>query len=262
MKAIVATVFSCLFCLSLTSCGGDNVAPEPVIDETVVGFTTVPLNATKSHVRGGETVVGNLIADAMYELADMQGHGVDVAWINGGNIRFDSQIRPNGTYPPGEISKAQVLELLPFLNSAVVVTMTGFELKSSMERSVHLLPVPEGSSGSGAFIHVSSQMQIFVDLSGTPQDLDELNEPASIAVEGTRIVSIVIDDVELDESQNYRVLMPDFIARGGDGYVRLGEIAASNKVDLGFTTASALEAYLIGNSPVTPIIENRIVITP
>lgn len=262
MKMIFATWLSCLLCLMLAGCGADKVASEPVVDETVVGFSTVALDANKAHVRGGETALGNLIADAMYEYADLQGQGIDVAWINGGNIRFDSQTRADGIYPSGDISKAQVLEVLPFLNTGVIVTMTGMALKSSLERSVHLLPVPLGDSGSGAFIHVSSQMQVFVELSQVAQDLDELNEPVSIAVEGQRVVSILLNGNEIDETQNYRVLMPDYIARGGDGFVRLGEIDPQNKIDLGFTIATTLETYLLNHSPVTPIVENRIVINP
>ena len=247
-----------IFCF--LGCGADEIVSIPESDDSIVGFTTVDLDANKPVVRGGEAVLGNLIADSFLFYAIDEGYDVDFAMANGGNIRFNSTTRSSGIYPSGDITQDDINELLPFNNSGIIVEITGLELRSTIERSVHALPISEGSSGNGAFAHVSSGVQIVVDTSLPAQIIDELNNVETIATEGERVVQVTINGELLDIQQTYLVLIPSFAAGGGDAYVMLGAISDDRKIDLGEPLKFALKDYLELNSPVTPIIENRIIV--
>lgn len=244
----------------LFGCNADDIAPIAESDESVAGFTTVDLDANKPVVRGGEAVLGNLIADSFLSYAINEGYNVDFAMANGGNIRFNSTTRTNGIYPAGDITQDDINELLPFNNTGIIVEITGLELKSTLERSVHALPISEGNSGNGAFAHVSSGIQIVVDTSLQAQIIDELNNVGSITIEGERVVQVTINGELLDLQRTYLVLIPSFAAGGGDAYVTLGAIGDDRKIDLAEPLKIALRDYLAVISPVTPIIENRILV--
>jgi len=244
----------------VTGCGASDIANEPAVDQSMVGYTTVPLDANKAVVRGKEAVLGNLVADAFVEYARENGYDVDFAIVNGGNLRFDPNVRADGIYPAGEITRENVSEILPFGNSGIILTITGGELKKTLERSVHHLPLTPDEDGNGAFLHFSAGVQVVADLSRQPQVIDELNQETEIVTPGERIVSMTLNGDNLDLEANYLVLASSFIAGGGDGHLTLGQIEDSRRTDLGEDLVVALENYFRQNSPVTPIVENRIII--
>jgi len=249
-----------LFPLLLTGCGADDIAQAPEPDETIVGYSVVDINANKPVVRGGEAIFGNMVADAMVYHATQLGLSVDGAIVNGGNLRFSSSNRPDGIYPSGEISRDNINEMLPFLNFIWVMELRGSQLKSSFERSAHALPIPEGSSGNGAFLQVSSNFQLTFDLSQQAQLLDELVTPPQIDTEGERLQTIVLNGVPVQDDQIYTILVPEYIGDGGDGFIALGETADNSIQITDFVTADTLESYLETFSPIAPQIENRIIL--
>lgn len=66
----------------------------------------------------------------------------DIAFINGGAIR--------ASLPKGEISYANIFNVMPFDNSIIIITLTGQQIKEALEHSVSQLP--EDFSG---LLHVS-----------------------------------------------------------------------------------------------------------
>ena len=75
------------------------------LDE-VVGKTDVKLDLASAVVRTQETNMADFIADVY-----RQSTGADVALVNGGSIRADSQIEP------GNITRRDVLQILPLQQS-------------------------------------------------------------------------------------------------------------------------------------------------
>lgn len=246
--------------LLISSCGQDDIVPVPEPNDSIVGFSTVELNANKPVVRGGEAVLGNLVADSFAAYARSQNHNIDFAVANGGNIRFDSALRPDGIYPAGNITQDNAHEILPFNNTGIVIEITGAELKSTFERSVYAIPVTDTFTGSGAFMQLSSGIQIVVDINLPAQILDELNGVERIVSEGQRVIQVSINGEPMQLDKNYLVLIPSYAAGGGDGFVALGAINSERRVDLGIPLVEALIDYLNINSPITPIIENRILV--
>jgi 2',3'-cyclic-nucleotide 2'-phosphodiesterase (5'-nucleotidase family) len=232
----------------LGSCRKDEHAPKP----TELGTITVDLIATENVVRKKEALIGNLICDAIIVNVRSKGKMVDLAAVNGGSIRFNSARRPDGVYRAGIFTAEMVDEMLPFEDATVLVKLNGKQLKQIMERSVAQYPLAKGS-----FLQLSKELKIAVDSTRPPQILNI--EETMIISEGSRIQSMMLNNVAVDTSGSYTVAFPKFIADGNDGYVTLKNISSGLKEDLQENQSNALKEYIILNSPLTPVIENRIV---
>jgi 2',3'-cyclic-nucleotide 2'-phosphodiesterase (5'-nucleotidase family) len=181
-----------------------------------------------------------------------KGKIVDLAAVNAGSIRFNSSRRPDGVYRAGIFTAEMVDEMLPFEDATVLIRLNGKQLKQVLERSVAQYPLAKGS-----FLQLSNELKISVDSTKPPQIINI--EETMIISEGSRIQSMMLNNVEIDTAGSYTVAFPKFIADGNDGYVTLKNIASGLKEDLQENQSNALKEYIILNSPLTPVIENRIV---
>lgn len=155
----------------------------------VVGSTSVDLDGERENVRTRETNLGNLIADAMLDAT-----GADVAMNNGGGIRM--------TIPQGKITKAQILEVLPFSNYVVLKEVSGKDILTIMEMGIALYPEAAG---------------------GFPQVAGIRFEYDSSRAAGKRIVNAWIGGEKLVAAKKYTFATNDFLAAGGDGYDMLAK---------------------------------------
>ena len=195
--------------------------------DVTLGTTTSALDSQRASVRGGETAIGNLIADAMREAV-----GADVAITNGGGIRG------NRTYDAGSaITRRDVLSELPFGNKTLLLEVTGADIADALENGVS-----EVENGGGRFPQVS----------GLGFTLD-LAQPA-----GQRVSEIMVGEAALDRNARYTLATNDFMARGGDGYgmfrsakVLLGDLD-------GKLMANDVMAYIRAKGTVAPQVEGRI----
>ncbi len=154
-----------------------------------VGKTTVPLNAKSKDSRTVETNIGDFIADAFRAAT-----AADVALINGGSVRADDVI------PAGELTKRDVLSILPFANPVVKVEITGATLRKVLEHGVS----QSAESGEpGRFPQVSGLRFTF-----------DATRPV-----GSRVTEVTVGGKPLDEKKNYTLATSSFLAiDGGDGY--------------------------------------------
>jgi 5'-nucleotidase/UDP-sugar diphosphatase len=222
----------------------------------VLGTINVNLDANKEVVRTQESLIGNMICDALKSELDRRGEIADFVVLNGGAIRFSPSTRPSGIYPAGPITSHMVDEMLPFGDANIIVTMSGKELKRIFERSVAQLPQAEGP-----FLQVSKELTITIDTSQQAQIINDLVDPPIIVTEGKRITSIKINHAEFDTAATYRVAASTFLAeeKGNDGYVVFRNIPAARKVDLGDDQALVVKQYIKLKAPLTPVIQGRIV---
>lgn len=164
---------------------------EAVTSE-VLAKIDVKLEGAREQVRAGETNLGNLITNALIATT-----GADVALVNGGGIRASIEI--------GEVTKKNVIEVLPFGNTGVMIEATGAEIIAALENGVKDYPTPRG-----AFAHVGGMSYTF-DASKTV---------------GNRIVEVLIGGKPIEVNKTYKLATNDFIAAGGDEY----EMFKDNKV--------------------------------
>ncbi len=149
-----------------------------------VGTAAADLEGGKDAVRTGETNLGNLVADVMREAS-----GADVALINGGTIRAG--------IPAGAVTIGTIYNVLPFDNWLISFAITGKELRESLETGVSRVEVRDGG-----FPQVSGMRYTF-------------NPAAPV---GSRVVSVSVAGVPLDEERRYVLATHDFLAAGGNGY--------------------------------------------
>jgi 5'-nucleotidase len=109
--------------------------------ERIIGRTTSPIDPSTSLSRKSESMVGDLVSDAM-----RSGTGADVALLNSGTLRLDEVIQP------GPISNHQLEAIFPFADQSRVVTfpVTGAALRRILEHGVS-----RGILGTGGFLQVS-----------------------------------------------------------------------------------------------------------
>jgi 2',3'-cyclic-nucleotide 2'-phosphodiesterase (5'-nucleotidase family) len=154
-----------------------------------VGRTAVALDARESLTRREETPLGRFFAALLRDRVDAQ-----VGLLNSGAIRG------NRVISAGPITKQDIRTLLPFSNTVTLLEVTGVALRAALERSVDELPRPTGH---------------FLQTAGIRMTVDPARPP------GQRVGPIEIEGRPLDPAGLYRVAVPDYLARGQDGYPML-----------------------------------------
>lgn len=196
---------------------------QQVILDQVIGHSSVTLQGEREVVRKGESNLGNLIADAMLDVT-----GADISLTNGGGIR--------ASIDSGNITKGDVITVLPFGNYIVTIEVTGAELVAALEVGATGYP-----AAHGAFAHVG----------GISYKIDETKEV------GQRVHSVKVKDTSLNLDQTYLLATNDFIAAGGDQFTMF----VDNKI---INNAAALDealiAYIQKIGTVNAQLENRIVV--
>lgn len=152
----------------------------------VIGKTSVVLDARASVIRRGESNLGNFLADAY-----KQALGADCALVNSGGIRSDA------TYGPGDLTKKDILSMLPFENTLVKVRLTGAHVKRLLENGVSA-----AGEEDGRFPQVSGI--IFTYDAGRPV--------------GSRLVSIEVGGKSIEPDKTYTMSVNSYLWGGGDGY--------------------------------------------
>ena len=155
----------------------------------------------------GESALGSLLSDSLREAA-----AVDVAMMNPGGLRADLDAGP--------LSFGDVYEVLPFENTVAILTLSGDELK-------RLLRVAYGEKKS-----------VF-QVSGLKVTLARC--PGPDRFQGATLAN----GKPLVPAKLYRVAMPDFLARGGDGLSPALDPLPPGRVDLGQARPGTLRDELI-----------------
>ncbi|MGL5330358.1 MAG: bifunctional metallophosphatase/5'-nucleotidase [Peptostreptococcaceae bacterium] len=167
---------------------------EKILNE-VIGNTSVKLDGERESVRYKHTNLGNLITNSMISET-----GADIALTNGGGIR--------ASINEGEITKGEILTVLPFGNYIVTIKATGQQIIDALN---HGLVV-----GAGSFTHFAG-----MDV--------KVNEVKDGETTKYKVVSAEINGKEIDKSTTYTVATNDFLAVGGDNYTMLGECELLNE---------------------------------
>lgn len=192
------------------------------ITSQVVGRTAVELNGVRANIRTKETNLGNLITDAMRAKFE-----ADAAITNGGGIR--------ASIDQGEITQGEIITVLPFGNTAMLMELSGADLKAALEHGVSEYPAAEG---------------LFPQVSGIKFTF---NGEAEV---GNRVEKVWINGEKLDPKKMYTVATNDFMKAGGDGYSMFTDAPIISEAG---GLEEVLMDYIEINSPVRPETEARIV---
>ncbi|MEL7186181.1 MAG: 5'-nucleotidase C-terminal domain-containing protein [Pseudomonadota bacterium] len=159
--------------------------------EAHIGTAAVPLNAREEQVRTRETNWGNFITDQMLGAF---GEPADLAFINSGTLRIDDTIS-------GDITFEDIGRTFGFSSFLRYTTVTGAEFIKVMEAGFRGAPAAQG------YFPQVAGFRVCVD-----RTLPEFD----------RIVSLQLPTEdgwsEIEADEDYMLVVPDFLFRGGDGY--------------------------------------------
>ncbi len=201
----------------------------------------------------------NYMADVLREeLAAFSGETIDVAFINGGAIRGGANLGPpdfdwssetarvGNPYCAGPLTREQILGWFPFQDDHVVFTLTGEQIKRSLEHGVATFADDAGTTsgadllsgdGAGPFLHPSG-LSFEATCPGTtrlkigPADCDPfegtceyLNADVADTVTKMTIGGTVVFDAanggwqDGADQQEFRVATNSFLAEGNDNHL-------------------------------------------
>lgn len=172
-----------------------------------VGATRGQFNGEREQVRFTQTNLGQLILRA--QMAKTQ---ADFAVISGGGIR--------ASLPVGKLSWRDLLQVQPFGNQVVSVTLTGAEVKTYLDAVANIKP---DAGGFAQFANVS------------------------LVRDGETVSDVRINGQPLQAKKSYRLVTNSFNAAGGDGYPRLDTHAGYQ--NSGAVDAEVLRDYVKAHSP-------------
>ncbi len=205
-------------------------ALRATMDETLnveIATLETPLDSRRNVVRGEESTMGNLIADAMRDAT-----GADIAIMNGGGIRGDT------TYDAGrKLTRRDILTELPFGNTTVVTELPGSQILLALENGVS-----QAEKGAGRFPQVSGLTYAF-DVT---------------AEAGVRVSEVMVGGAALEADTLYTVAVNDYIVGGGDGYDALGGGRIVTDGPTGSLVANDVMAYVEKLGTVSLAVEGRI----
>ncbi len=192
-----------------------------------IGSAATAMDSRRNVVRGEESTMGDLIADAMRAAT-----GADVAIMNGGGIRADR------TYDAGtKLTRRDILTELPFGNVTQLTEIPGSQLLAALENGVSQV-----DKGAGRFPQVSGMTLVY--------------DPT--AEVGKRVSEVKIGGDALEANKLYKVAVNDYILGGGDGYAALGGGRLINDSGAGALVANDVMAYVEKLGTVKPTVEGRI----
>jgi 5'-nucleotidase len=202
---------------SLVSQAETKVAP---LINQVIGTASLAITTTENSA--GESLMGNLIADAQRAST-----GTEVAFMNPGGIRAG--------LVAGPVTWGNLFTVQPFGNTLVTMKLTGSLILTALEQQWQDQPFPR-----------------IMKTSGITYSWDNAQPVGSRIVPG----SVKINGVPLVTSQTYNVTVNNFMATGGDNFLafKSGTNQTGGAVDL-----DALIAYVKSlPQPFGAAIEGRI----
>ncbi|OAE59587.1 bifunctional metallophosphatase/5'-nucleotidase [Achromobacter insolitus] len=172
-------------------------------------------------LRGGD--IQQLVAQAYLDVANASYGGADISLQSGGGVRVPLL---------GNVTAANVIEVVPFGNMLWRLDVTGAEVKSMLEDGMQAVYGAGGSTGPYPYA------------GGLRWDVN------AAQAQGNRVSNVEVRDqasgnwVPLDASRSYKLFVLSFNATGGDGYKTLANVPASRRQDIGVLDADVLQAYI------------------
>ena len=140
------------------------------------------LDGARDHVRSSSTNLGRIICASFVDAT-----GADAAFLNGGSVR--------DSIPEGDVTKGELLSVLPYGNYVYTVQISGKDLLDALNQGLK-------EPGSGAF----------------PQFWGMEIEASQMENGGYSVKSVTIDGKPLSPNDKYKLAINDFLHSGGDGY--------------------------------------------
>jgi 5'-nucleotidase len=157
-----------------------------------------------------ESALGSATADVLRQM-----EGADVALLNSGGLRAD--------LVAGPLTYGHLYETFPFDNAVATLKLNAGELRALLEAMLDHGRMPQQSG---------------------------LKLAVAACPKGLQLLSVTLaDGTALADGRVYRVVLPDYLARGGDGLEAIMGALPAERIDIGerrpVNLRDALAAYLV-----------------
>ncbi|XP_072264699.1 5'-nucleotidase [Pyxicephalus adspersus] len=212
-----------------------------------IGKTLVFLNGSSLECRFRECNMGNLICDAM--ISNNIRHPDEISWnhvslciMNGGGVRASIDERSSN----GSITTEDLLSVLPFGGTFDLIEVKGSTLKKAFEHSVHRY-----GGSTGEFLQVGGIRVVY--------NIDKEPGQRVVKLEAMCTKCRVPKYLPVENDQVYKVVLPAFLAEGGDGFSMIKN--ESLRHDSGDLDVAVVGNYIHKMLRVYPSVEGRISFT-
>ena len=185
-----------------------------------IGYSEIAMPKTKDQP---ETVLGNFVADLVFEFAKTIDAQTDLCVLNNGGLR--------SSLPQGNITIRNVFELMPFDNEIVIVTLDGKNVKE-------------------LFTYIAERKG--VPVSGIVMKLEKMNGNVVL-----NQVKIGLND--FSENNTYKIATSDYLSGGGDNmnFLGKGSIQTTSK-KIRDAIIDYIRLKTAENKKLKPVLDNRI----
>ena len=207
------------------------------VGEITADFNRAKQTATPSENRGGESPLGNFVADV--QLWATQDAGSQIALMNPGGLRADLTFAGTGANDPdGDLTYKEAAVVQPFANTLVTMDLTGAQLKQVLEEQW------QPAAASRPFLKL-----------GVSDGFEYTYDPDAAA--GDHIDAIYLDGALVDPDSSYPVTVNSFLAGGGDNFTTLAD--GANAADSGKIDLQSMVDYFEANPVASPDYAQRAV---
>ncbi|KAI4218051.1 MAG: hypothetical protein LQ349_008891, partial [Xanthoria aureola] len=161
----------------------------------------VPLDGRSSEIRGHETNLGNLLADAVRAF-----YNTDIALVNSGGVRCNRIIQPTTEAQNTALTVKDMIDILPFDNAFVVKRVSGHDILTALSNSL------SDAHTDGRFLQISG---LCVSANWHRPEHHRLITAHHCPQHGPSTL--------ISPNRTYTVAMVSFIAAGFDGYTSFKE---------------------------------------
>ncbi len=184
----------------------DEIGQEPL------GWISADFNravqSDGSENRGGESTIGNLIADAQLWAASqdpVQGLDAEIAFMNPGGIRTDLKFRSSGGAgdEDGLVTLGEAAAVQPFGNTLITMELTGAQI-------INVLEDQWQKNADGTPVSGDARPFLKLGVAGLTYEYDPTTQT---------VTNVVLDSGKaFDSAATYKVVTNSFLASGGDNF--------------------------------------------
>ncbi len=192
-------------------------------------------NATEN--RGGESTLGNEVAEVQRWATDRAGVDTDIAFMNPGGLRADMPGTANGSLR--DLTYRQAANVQPFANTLVNMKLTGAQIETVLEQQWQRNA--QGGVPSRPFLRLGVSKGFTYTYVEEPETVSAPNSAPVQTFRG-EVTGMWLDGVPIDAAQTYSVTVNSFLGGGGDNFWELAH--GTDKVDTGQIDLQAMVDYM------------------
>ncbi|MBA2953147.1 ExeM/NucH family extracellular endonuclease [Nocardioides sp. MAH-18] len=202
-----------------------------VLGQIEAPFTRAKFANGTTENRGGESTLGNQVAEVQrWATPDTVG-AADIAFMNPGGLRTDMVGTVNGT--ARDLTYREAANVQPFANTLVNMDLTGAQIETVLEQQWQRTAA--GAVPTRPFLRLGVS-------EGFTYTYTQRPDPANAGQKLGEVTAMWLDGEPIDPAASYSVTVNSFLASGGDNFRELAN--GTTKQDTGITDLQAMVDYL------------------